>query len=61
MIGELAGHYGVRSLAAVLKRDNLRSLRLLERLGFALASPEQHVRHPVEAGELLMLREIPPA
>lgn len=39
MIVELAGNYGVKSLAAVLKRKNARSLRLLERLGFSLASP----------------------
>jgi len=58
MISELAGHYRVRSLASVLKRENLRSMRLLERLGFSPASPEQHVKHRVQPGELLMLREI---
>jgi len=58
MISELVGHYRVRSLASVLKRENLRSMRLLERLGFLPASPEQHVKHQVEPGELLMLREI---
>jgi len=41
----------------VLKRDNFRSARLLERLGFSLASPEQHVAHKAEAGEVLMCRE----
>jgi len=58
MIGELALHHSVRSLSAVLQRENLRSLRLLERLGFARASPERHVTHQVEPGELLMLRDI---
>jgi ribosomal-protein-alanine N-acetyltransferase len=58
MISELVEHYGVRSLGAVLKRENLRSLHLLERLGFSLASPEQRVKHQVELGELLMQREI---
>ena len=61
MISELVEHYQVRSLSAVLKRGNLRSLRLLERLGFSLASPEKHVEHQVERGELLMQREIPRA
>lgn len=52
MIAELAAHYGVRSLSAVLKRGNLRSLRLLERLGFTPAA-----RAP-EPDELLMQRDI---
>ncbi len=57
MISELVGHYQVHSLSSVLKRENFRSMRLLERLGFSSASPEQHVEHRVESGELLMLRE----
>ncbi len=58
MIVELAAHYGVRRVVAVLKRDNVRSCRLLERLGFAAGSPEQHVAHEVEPGELLMTLQI---
>ena len=58
MISELVGHYRVRGLSSVLKRGNLRSMRLLERLGFSPASHEQHAKHQVEPGELLMLREI---
>ena len=57
MISELVEHYEVVFLSATLKRENVRSLRLLERLGFALASPEQRVEHRVEPGELLMRRE----
>ncbi len=57
MLSELVEHYKVRSLFAVLKRDNLRSVRLLERLGFSLASPEQHVAPKAEAGEVLMCHE----
>jgi ribosomal-protein-alanine N-acetyltransferase len=57
MISELVERYEVRSLFAVLKRENLRSRRLLERLDFSLASPEQHVAHQVEFGEVLMHRE----
>jgi RimJ/RimL family protein N-acetyltransferase len=56
MIGELQERYQVRSLSAVFKRDNQRSRRLLERLGFLLASPEEHVKRDVEPGELLMVR-----
>ena len=40
MIAELAGRYRVHDLTAVLKRDNRRSLRLLERVGFSRASAE---------------------
>lgn len=57
MIAELAGHYRVESLSAVLKRENLRSLRLLERLGFSPASPEQHRSKRVDRTEVLMLRQ----
>lgn len=58
MIHELVERYQVRSFYAVLKRENHRSLRLLERLGFLLALPEQHLEHEVERGELLMYREM---
>lgn len=58
MIAELAARHGVRSLSAVLKRENLRSLRLLERLGFSPASPEERAARRVEPDELLMVRGI---
>lgn len=57
MIAELAGHYAVRSLAAVLRRENLRSLRLLERLGFLPAALELQLAQQLEPGEVLMCRE----
>lgn len=57
MVSELVEHYDVRSLSAMLKRQNLRSLRLLERLGFSLATAEQLRTHQVEPGELLMHRQ----
>ena len=56
MIEELVVRYRVIGLSAVLRQQNLRSLRLLERLGFALASPLQREQAGIEAGELLMLR-----
>ena len=58
MIAELLQHYQVCSLSSVLKRENSRSMHLLERLGFSLASPERHAKHEVEPGELLMVREV---
>ena len=56
MIAELARHYGVRALFAVLKDRNVRSVRLLERLGFAPASPEHHDAQRVEPDEVLFFR-----
>jgi RimJ/RimL family protein N-acetyltransferase len=58
MISELAGQYQVRHLSAVLKRANHRSIRLLERLGFRLAGPEQLAGHEIEADEMLMCRDV---
>jgi len=58
MIAELAEHYEVRHLFAVLKRANLRSLHLLERLGFSLSPPEEHAKRRIDASEQLMQREI---
>lgn len=52
MIAELFGHYEVTRLSAVLKQDNQRSLRLLERLGFSSAPPDSKIE--LEPGELLM-------
>jgi len=57
MMRELAERHGVRRFTAVLKRGNLRSLRLLERLGFSLASPDRHAVLRVEPDELLMHRD----
>jgi [ribosomal protein S5]-alanine N-acetyltransferase len=58
MMSELVEHYHVRHLSAVLKSQNARSLRLLERLGFMPASLEQHERAEVEHDELLMVRDM---
>jgi RimJ/RimL family protein N-acetyltransferase len=60
MICELVEHYKVRRLFAVFKCRNLRSRRLLERLGFSLAAPELHLERGVALGELLMQRELQP-
>jgi len=57
MIAELAASYGVRTVYAVFKRRNVRSARLLERLGFAPALPGS-AGVDLQADELLMLREL---
>jgi len=60
MLRELAAQYGVQRYSAVLKQANTRSLRLLQRLGFALATPQVHLGHAVEHDEWLMQRDIDP-
>ena len=59
MIAELAERYQVHDVSAVLKRQNRRSFRLLERLGFSAVSDDLHAKYDVEPDELLMWREIP--
>ena len=54
MIAELVDHYQVHTITAVLKRENQRSRRLLERLGFSAASAVGTGN--VEADELMMQR-----
>ena len=56
MLGELAGTYNVREFAAVAKAANLRSIRMLERLGFSPATPQHRLRHEIEADEVLLWR-----
>lgn len=56
MVAELVARYQVRSFFAILKRENNRSMRLLQRLNFSLATPEQHVAYHVDADEALMNR-----
>jgi hypothetical protein len=59
MVAELERRYRVHSLLAALKAHNLRSLRLLQRLGFEPADPVAcHCEAP-EADELLLQRSCP--
>jgi [ribosomal protein S5]-alanine N-acetyltransferase len=58
MIRELGDRHGVVELSAVLKRRNVRSLRLLERLGFAHADPATRDAAGAEEDELLMVRPL---
>ncbi len=58
MISELVASYPVQSLSAVLKIENRRSLRLVERLQFRPAPVDTSAEFGVEPGEVLMLREV---
>ncbi|TAN56428.1 MAG: N-acetyltransferase [Betaproteobacteria bacterium] len=58
MIRELAEHYQVTRLFAVAKQRNLRSIRLLERLGFSPADLDPRENHCLEPGEVLMSRRL---
>jgi RimJ/RimL family protein N-acetyltransferase len=54
MMRELTESYGVTRRSAIAKRTNLRSIRMLERLGFSLAAPEAHAVSRAEPDEVLM-------
>ena len=56
MMNELAGQYGVTFFTAVAKRENFRSTRLLERLGFATADERLLAKLQIEPDEVLMCR-----
>jgi [ribosomal protein S5]-alanine N-acetyltransferase len=58
MLAELAAHHGVHMALAVVKRANLRSRRLLERLGFGAADAADVLRLAVAADEDLLQRRI---
>ncbi len=56
MVAELHQRHGVRALHAVLKSANLRSLKLLQRMGFVPAIAEEAARAAIDADERLMVR-----
>ena len=58
MIAELAEAFGVQRLEAIVVRRNARSLRVLERLGFAVASHAEHARRAIDETEMLWLRSL---
>jgi ribosomal-protein-alanine N-acetyltransferase len=55
MLDELADYYRVATVFAVAKRANARSIRLLDRLGFAPAGAELRTLSAVESDEVLMV------
>ena len=57
MLRELADGYGVQRAFATVDRHNLRSVRLLERLGFDTLDPPRHPHYSVAEGDLLFGRE----
>jgi [ribosomal protein S5]-alanine N-acetyltransferase len=61
MLAELVSQHGVLRLTAVLKQRNQRSLRLLERLGFAPAPADDALRRQLDDDETLMTRQAAPA
>jgi len=56
MLVELAARYRVTTFIAVAKQKNFRSLRLLERLGFAPADPGRRAPGEIEPDEVLLIR-----
>ena len=58
MISELIEHYRVTMLFAVAKRGNFRSLRMLERLGFATGGPDLRTARGALPDETLMFRNV---
>jgi RimJ/RimL family protein N-acetyltransferase len=56
MLKELHEQYGIGIFIAVLKAKNYRSVALLRKLGFVLASEEQAARHRDEPDELVMVK-----
>lgn len=56
MIAELAARHGVTVVFALLRVENLRSLRLLRRLGFRPRGPRELPGVQAEPGEVLLLR-----
>lgn len=58
MMRELAERYGVTRFDALAKQANLRSVHLLERLGFVPASAAALAEGRVESDEILMLLNV---
>ena len=56
VLDHLASHYGVARFLATVEAANLRSIRLLERLGFGVAAPVEAASHALTASERLYLR-----
>ena len=56
MVDHLASDYGVKRFLASVEADNAPSIRLLERLGFALAPGELAKEHELSESERLYVR-----
>jgi RimJ/RimL family protein N-acetyltransferase len=58
MLDELSSAYAVHTFVAILKAANYRSVGLLERLGFSIASLPQEEELRTEADELVMIKTV---
>lgn len=58
MMGELVKRFGVTALFATASRENLRSIRLLQRLGFVLTAPAQCSDRKVAADDVLLCADV---
>ena len=56
VLAELANYYGVTLFTAIVKRDNVRSRHLLERLSFAASESGLRVHSAVAEDEILLTR-----
>lgn len=56
VLAELASYYGVTLFTAIVKRDNVRSRHLLERLAFAADDSRLRVHYAVAEDEILLTR-----
>jgi RimJ/RimL family protein N-acetyltransferase len=57
MVQELADHYAVQSAFATVDKRNVRSIRVLERLGFTVASADSGSPHGAAEGDWLYRRD----
>ncbi|MGB5588555.1 MAG: GNAT family N-acetyltransferase, partial [Gammaproteobacteria bacterium] len=58
MLAELAEFYGVQTVLAVVKQQNQRSLRLLQRFGFSRSAAAPGSAFPVQQDEYLMTKQL---
>lgn len=58
LIRELVEHYEVSYLTAVARSANVRSMRLLERLGFSPAPPDVSAESRLDPSETLLCRKL---
>ena len=59
MLSKVAAEYQVKQFFVVAEKQNVRSVRLAEKLGFLLASPEQRLRKGVCESELCLQKLLP--
>ena len=58
MVDELSRSFGVKRIFATATRGNVRSIRLLKRLGLEAVEPSSYPQRKVVAGDVLMTMEL---